>query len=90
MLMMFCYNVTFYFLTRERSYLLFFGAVLLIPSIWPPWTDGHSSFSGLNLRPLTGWAYVYLVLGGAFRTVLRHCVLSTRLHLPLSIELSGF
>jgi len=27
MLMMFCYNVTFYFLTRERSYLLFSGAV---------------------------------------------------------------
>ena len=28
MLMMFSYNVTFYFLTRERSYLLFSGAVL--------------------------------------------------------------
>jgi diguanylate cyclase len=27
MLMMFCYNVTFYFLTRERGYLLFSGAV---------------------------------------------------------------
>ena len=27
MLMMFCYNLTFYFLTRERSYLLFSGTV---------------------------------------------------------------
>ncbi len=84
MLMMFCYNVTFYFLTRERSYLLFSGAVAAytfylaaldgwtFELLWPE----SPALNRLGVR-LSGPLAVLSVLFFAIS------FLGTRLHTPL-------
>ena len=84
MLMMFCYNVTFYFLTRERSYLLFSGAVAAytfylaaldgwtFELLWPE----SPALNRLGVR-LSGPLAVLAVLFFAIS------FLGTRLHTPL-------
>ena len=84
MLMMFCYNLTFYFFTRERSYLLFSGAVAAytfylaaldgwtFELLWPE----SPALNRLGVR-LSGPLAVLSVLFFAIS------FLSTRLHTPL-------
>ncbi len=91
MLMMFCYNVTFYFLTREKSYLLFSGAVAAytfylaaldgwtLELLWPE----SPALNRLGVR-LSGPLAVLSVLFFAIS------FLGTRLHTPIFIEFSNF
>jgi hypothetical protein len=69
MLMMFSYNVTFYFLTRERSYLLFSGTVLAYAfylAALDGWTSRLWPDSALNrlayAYPAGGCAFLFLPL----------------------------